>query len=44
MDHNPMIDFALEKDFPYLRRHINIWGDSIKLRYGKCPDDSPYLW
>ena len=44
MDHNPMIDFAEEKDFPYLRRNINIWGDSIKLRYGKSPSDSPYLW
>jgi len=43
-DHNPLVDFAEEKDFPYLRRHVNIWGDSIKLRYGTCPADSPYLW
>mmetsp|Transcript_21689 Transcript_21689/g.15987 ORF Transcript_21689/g.15987 Transcript_21689/m.15987 type:complete len:204 (-) Transcript_21689:464-1075(-) len=28
----------------YLKRDINIWDDSIKLRYGDCPADSPYLW
>ena len=43
-DHNPLIDFADENDFHYLRRTINIWGDSIKLNYGTCPADSPYLW
>lgn len=43
-DHNPLVDFALEQDFPYLRRQVNIWGDSIKLRYGDCPASSPYLW
>merc|ERR1719464_2672678 len=44
MNHDPMIDFGDEKDFNYLKRNIVIWGDSIKLRYGSCPDDSPYLW
>lgn len=43
-DHDPEEDFALEKNFYYLRRTINIWGDSIKLRYGKSPEESPFLW
>lgn len=43
-DQNPLEDFAEEKNFSYLRRQVNIWGDSIKLRYGRCPADSPYLW
>ena len=43
-DHNPLVDFAEEKEFPFLRRQVNIWGDSIKLRYGDCPAASPYLW
>lgn len=38
-----MEDFAME-GWHYLKRDINIWGDSIKLRFGECPDDSPYLW
>lgn len=42
-DHNPLHDFT-QKDWHYLRRTINIWGDSVKLRYGNCPADSPYLW
>lgn len=43
-DHNPLSDFADEKEFNYLRRCVNIWGDSIKLRYGESPACSPYLW
>jgi glycogen debranching enzyme len=40
---NCMKDFGME-GWNYLRRHINIWADNIKLRYGTCPADSPYLW
>lgn len=43
MNADPMEDFAM-KGWHYLRRTINIWSDSVKLRYGSCPSDSPYLW
>jgi hypothetical protein len=37
MDARPDVDFAEEVNWNYLRRTINIWGDSIKLRYGASP-------
>lgn len=43
MNADPMEDFAM-KGWHYLRRTINIWSDSVKLRYGEKPSDSPFLW
>jgi len=43
MNADSMQDFALE-GWHYLRRTINVWSDCVKLRYGRFPADSPYLW
>jgi glycogen debranching enzyme len=43
MNANPLEDFAMV-GWHYLDRSINIWSDSVKLRFGDCPADSPYLW
>lgn len=41
---NPLIDFASHQSKCYLRREVIVWGDCVKLRYGRSPQDSPYLW
>ena len=43
MNANPLEDFGMV-GWHYLDRSINIWSDSVKLRFGDCPEDSPYLW
>nr|AOE43285.1 glycogen debranching enzyme/amylo-alpha-1,6-glucosidase [Synstelium polycarpum] len=43
-NHDPSVDFASSASRAYFRRDVIVWGDCVKLRYGTCPEDSPYLW
>ncbi|KAL8671009.1 MAG: hypothetical protein Q9168_004480 [Polycauliona sp. 1 TL-2023] len=39
-----MKDNAGSSSRTYLRRQVIVWGDCVKLRYGKGPEDNPHLW
>ncbi|KAG9297134.1 hypothetical protein G9A89_019415 [Geosiphon pyriformis] len=41
---NPLQDFASSESYAYLKREVIVWGDCVKLRYGKNRDDNPWLW
>lgn len=43
-DGNPLADFAGPESRAYLQRKVIVWSDSVKLRYGTSPSDSPFLW
>ncbi|MCJ1474632.1 hypothetical protein MMC13_003292 [Lambiella insularis] len=39
-----MKDNAGKQSRAYLRREVIVWSDCVKLRYGRSPDDNPFLW
>ncbi|CAG8458945.1 397_t:CDS:10 [Ambispora leptoticha] len=41
---NPLQDFASSESYAYLKREVIVWGDCVKLRYGKSREENPWLW
>ena len=44
MGSDPTTDFASAECEVYFKRELVAWGDSVKLNYGKKPEDSSFLW
>lgn len=44
MGMDPSVDFASAQCMVYFRRELVAWGDSVKLNFGSCFEDNPFLW